>query len=148
MIESSQVVDPKRLKEGGKIAIIPFAAGADVEANEELDKIALMIIRGVSETLSDAHENLKVVFDEDAKTADFILEGHVTALTAPGTLDRWVMGNRKMELSVKGKLVDQKTQQLVAVFTDHKKSQNKGEDFRQLGFKIGQDIANFLLNGL
>ena len=37
------------LKNGKNIAVVPFTAGVGVEANEDLDRIALMIVKGISD---------------------------------------------------------------------------------------------------
>lgn len=138
-IDSGKVFYKDKLREGGKIAVIAFSAGENIEADEELDKIALMIIRGLADSLETSP--LEVVFEDEAKEADFIIEGHVTKMLSPSKLKRWVMQKRKIELGVEGKMVDQKNGKTVAVFTD---SQRGRADYRQLGFAIGQDIGNFL----
>ena len=145
-VESGKILDPRRLKEGGKVAVIAFKAGEDVEANDDLDKISLMIVRGVSEVLASGGGNLKAVFEDDAKTADFILEGHVTKMRGPSTFKRFVLRKLALQLAVEGKLIDRKNNRMVAVFTDAKKFSDKKQDFNQLGATIGQDIGRFLVN--
>lgn len=145
-VETGKIVDRARLKEGGKILIVPFKAGPNVEADEYLDKVSLMIVKGLTDILETSDAQWQIIkSSEEASQADLIIEGHVTALSKPSKMNRMVMQHKK-NLGVKGKMMDQKTGKTVLVFTDSKKTDSRKEDHKYLGFLIGQDVAKFILS--
>jgi hypothetical protein len=141
-VDSGKIFHKEKLKKGGKVAVLSFTAGENVEADEELDKIVLMIIRGISDSFEGS--SLNVVFEDDAKNADFVIEGHVTKMLSPSKLKRWVMQKKKIELAVEGKMLEAKTNQTLAVFTDSEKAKSNRGDYKQMAFVIGQNIGKFL----
>lgn|SRR3989338_6819558 len=71
---SGKVIQPDRLQKGGYLWIVPFSAGIAVEASDEVDRLAMMIIRGLTETFEQYQSNFKIIFNEDNQRGDFILE--------------------------------------------------------------------------
>jgi hypothetical protein len=147
-LKDARVVDLERLKQGGKVVVLPFKAGVGVEANKELDKIALMIIKGVSEILEREVGKITVVFDEEAEDADLIIKGHVTEKRLPGKLRKWVLLNKNIVLAVDGKMIDRNTGQTVLVFSDKHQINLKEGNFLQLGYTIGQNIGQYIVQAL
>ena len=145
-VETGKIVDSKRVKEGGKLYIAPFKAGANVEADDQLDKISLMIVKGILDTLKNEGKSFEILSPDDASKADLTIEGHVTNIADPSTMRRYVLHNHQKILSVEGKMIDLSNGKTIAIFTDTQKTAQKGEDHKYLGLLVGQDIARFLLN--
>ena len=145
LIDDGREVDRRRLQQGGNVAIAPFKAGTNVEASAQTDKIALMILKGISETLQENSTSLKVVFPTEKKRADLIVEGHVTSL---GKKTRGLKLWRRAvaSLAVEGDLVDPRTGKVILHFVHGKTAQQNGCDYRALGLAIGIDIAHFILS--
>ena len=129
------------------MAILPFTAGSNIEANDGLDKIALMIVKGSADTIEGRSSPLKVVTAENANRVDLIIEGHITDMSAPSKLGRWVLGKKNKALSVSGKVIERKTGDTLAIFTHSKQTKNKKAQFEDLGYAMGEDIARFVLSG-
>lgn len=146
-LSSGKIINKDLLKKGGKLVVIPFKAGPGVEENDQLDKIALMIVKGIADELGSSG-SLEVVTGDKAKDADFILEGHVTSLGRTAKLKRWTTFQDKTELAVKGRISAVKTKEMVAVFSDDRQSKYKGETQQQLGLMLGQDIGKFISSGI
>ena len=145
-VKTGKIVDAQRLKAGGRVVIVPFKAGADVEADQELDKISLMIVKGFTDIVNSSGKQIKVDLDQELSKADFIVEGHITGFVKPSTLKRWMPMKSKLTLSVKGKMMDINSGKTLALFTDIQNSNSQNKDIRQLGLIIGQNIARFLLS--
>ncbi len=144
-VATGRVVAPTLLEKGGRVAMIPFTAGSDVEATQELDRISLMMVRGLADTLNN-EPSKKIIFSPEEDETDFIITGHITQLSQPSKFKEWIFRNHKIILSIDGKMVDAHTKQTVLVFSDLKSAQYKKVKYEALGQIIGQDIAKFILS--
>ncbi len=68
------------MQAGGKIYFMPLAAGADAEAGEALDRLALMIIKGFADALAGGG---KFVLTTD-NDADMVVIGHIDEFRTRG----------------------------------------------------------------
>ena len=145
-VVKGQIVDAGRLRQGKNIAVIPFKAGVGVEANEDLERIALMIVKGITDVFADDQgTSFNILTAENSKEADFVIQGHVTNVKGPSRVSRWVLRKGQKTLSVDGKMIDAQTGKAIAVFTDQVTS--KTENYRDLGYRIGKDIGLYTLSG-
>jgi len=151
-VEKGQIVDASRLQQGHNLAIIPFKAGVDVEAGEELDRAALMVVKGISDAFADDHSgkhaHFKVLTAEDSQAADLIVQGHITDMIKPSKVGRWVLLKKGKKLGVEGKMIDAQTGEAVVIFSDHAKTSIRKEDHAPLGYRIGQNIGRLILSGI
>ena len=147
-IETGKIIDTQALKEGGKLLIVPFSAGPGVEANAQLDKIALMLIRGILDVLETSEENFEIVFSENSQKADLIIDGHITQIGQSPKIKQWVLRSKKRTIGIKGKMIDRKTGHTILIFSDKRANKKKSEDHQQLALTIGQDIGRFILSGI
>jgi len=145
-VEKGRIVDAGRLQQGKNVAVIPFKAGVDVEANEELERVTLMVVKGNADTFADDQGGLfNILTAENSNEADFVIQGHVTNLKGPSRVSRWVLLKGHKMLSVDGKMIDAGTGEAIAVFTDQVTS--KTESYKDLGYRIGKNIGLFILSG-
>jgi len=56
-VRTGKIINASRLEQGGTLLILPFSAGEGVEANEKLDKSALMVVRGILDILDEEESN-------------------------------------------------------------------------------------------
>jgi len=140
----SKVVNAERLREGGNIVIIPFKAGAGVEANEELNKISFHMVKGISDFLKEHSTPFNVLFSENAQEADLILEGHITGIKDRSKFRKWTFQNNGIEMSIKGRLVDRKTGVDIVIFSEIQKINDTREDHKDLGYYLGRQMGKIL----
>ncbi|MCA9407640.1 MAG: hypothetical protein KC733_03035 [Candidatus Omnitrophica bacterium] len=140
-----RIVNEKRLRAGGKLLVVPFRAGADVEANEELDHIALMFVKGLSEVLMENESPFEIVMADQAAAADFIIVGHIIDIDHSSRFGKWVGKKEKVSLSVKGKLLERSTDKALFYFEDAREEDRVLVDHKQLGYIVGHRIGEFLL---
>ncbi len=146
-VKSGTIINDVSLSTGGKLLVLPFKAGKDVEANEELDKITMFIIRGVIEAFKEngKDSNLEIVFSEDNIRADFILEGFITGIIKPAKLSSWILRDKECSLFVEGKIYKKKSINPILIFSDTVKS--KKASILDLGLSSGRNIGNFIIKG-
>lgn len=151
-IDKGRIVNAQKLKDGRNIAIVPFTAGEGAESTDELDRVALMIIKGVVDAFADdktgKHAHFNVLMAENSKDADLIVSGHITAMGGLSKLKRWVLLSSKNKLSVEGKITDVQSGEAVVIFTDSLHSKAKDADYKQLGYDLGKNIGRFILSGI
>lgn len=151
-VDEGLIVNAQKLKQGRNIAIIPFTAGVGAVSTDDLDRAALMIVKGVSDAFADdktgkhAHFNLLTV--ENSKDADLVVKGHIIAMSEPSKFKKWTPLSNKRKLSVEGKITDIQSGETVVIFTDHEQAKAKDDGFKQLGYDIGKNIGRFILSGI
>ncbi len=146
-LQSVKLVDAEPLQKGGKIQIIPFTAGIEVEAGQDLDRLALAIIQGVTEVVNaeNKRENLNVVFGEEADQADFQITGHIIRFSRISLLKK-IFFKKKMDVTIEGKMVSQKTGETLFIFSHHKELQGKDLNPKNLGRILGNDLGRYIVS--
>ena len=150
-VDDGYIVNRKLLQKETNIAIIPFKASVKVEANEALDKVALRIVGGIFNAFKESdgkQGHFHVLTADDNKDPDLIIQGHITGMDGPSKVGRWALLKKKKMLSVEGKVVDAQTGERVVVFSDSQETRDKQIDYKQLGYRIGENIGRFILSGV
>ena len=151
-INKGRIVDAKALQQKQKLAIMPFKAGANVEASDELDRVALMIIKGISDAFLRSqdgnHGHFQILTAENFSEADLIVRGHITDLISPSKIRRLLPLKAKKTLGVAGKILKSETGEVVLIFNDREASDDTQDDYSQIGYRIGKNIGEFILSGL
>ena len=73
------LVDAAALKSGGKIAFTPLKAGARASADEQSDRVSLMIIKGIVNRLAQGGTSLIVAAPEDEP--NLVFQGYIEELS-------------------------------------------------------------------
>lgn len=144
-IDAAKVLRKDVLRRGGDLLVIPFTAGENVTANDELDRVALRVVQGVAAVLDESSSPLKVLGAEDAGSAQLILRGRFSGKACAGWMARRLRGRPGKVLGVEGELLDRNTGEVVLTFSHRRRGLGRGEDFEALGLALGQDIGRFLL---
>ena len=142
---TSQVVDVDRLSQGGSLIIVPFTAGAGIEAIEETDRIALNIVKGLSETLGANNSQFEILQSDSSKETQLVIKGHITVIANPHGVKKWI-GSKQSILGVDAHMIDAKTGNLVASFIEKEKFKRKEGDFNDAAIKIGHKIGQFIID--
>ncbi|OGX36388.1 MAG: hypothetical protein A3C36_02130 [Omnitrophica WOR_2 bacterium RIFCSPHIGHO2_02_FULL_52_10] len=151
-VDKGRVVNRARLQQRQNVLIFPFHAGVGVEATDNLDKIALMIIKGITDTFDSdqtgKHDHFHILTAESQEPAELILKGRFTEVAGPSTLKKWLPLTGRWSLGVSGKLMDAKSGEVLVIFTDKEATDDKNDDTMKLGYQIGINIGQFLLSGV
>lgn len=139
-----KIVMESRLQQGGNLLIVPFKAGTGVEASDELDKAALMIVKGITEKLKEDETLLKIVSAEHAETADLEIKGHITQFERPRGMKKWLPKQDSLRLSLEGQLIDLKNGGPVALFSHHAILKLKQDENKAAIYQIGSGIGRFI----
>ncbi|MBI3314746.1 MAG: hypothetical protein HYZ86_02215 [Candidatus Omnitrophica bacterium] len=96
------LVDAAALKSGGKIAFTPLKAGARTSADEQSDRVSLMIIKGIANRLAQARTSLIIAAPEDEP--NLVFQGYIEELSQNGRLKRLVLRRGKGRLAISGEI--------------------------------------------
>lgn len=147
-LQTTKIINLKRLEKGGNLLIVPFTAGAGVEATEELDKVSLMIVKGIIDILNENNSNFRILVSENAEQADLIIKGHIISMKKTPLMKKWIRGKSMAGLAINGKMINSETGEAVVIFSDNRKVANKKETHKELGYMIGQDVGRFMHQGV
>src|SRR4029079_12226566 len=70
------VMDSEILAQGGDLALVPFKAGDQAEANDETDRISMMILKGIKDSLDQQNTSLHVI-DASQTHPKVALQGYI-----------------------------------------------------------------------
>ena len=147
-VQSGKIVNTKKLSKGGKLLIIPFSPGEDVAATSDMEKVAVMIVKGISETIMESDCPLEILVAHNADTAQMIISGRVVKMSSTKGMKKWMLNKRQRSLGVEGKLIDKKTNQVIMYFSHERETSDSEESFEDIGLMIGKDIGKFILSGM
>lgn len=147
---SAVVLRPSFLKEkGASLIVVPFTAGVGVEANKDLDRLSLMIVKGMIDTLNKDGVHFKIFPAEEADQADFIIQGHITHRINPRALRGWMFRPQEAVLSMEAKMTERKSGDLILIYSRQRQARSKDVIVREgemtLAEHLGQDIAQYIL---
>lgn len=146
--DTNRIIDQERLKMGGHLLIIPFKAGEGVEANDELDKIALMMVKGIAEELTSSNAPFSIMNSGNFNDSDLVIKGHVVKIDQTKGLKKLIPGKMEIVLKVSGELIDRKTNERLLVFSQQRTQRDPRGDFKSLGNTIGHDIGRFIMTAV
>ena len=139
-LRNAKILDQEKFNEGGRILVLPFTPGVNVAANDQLERVSLMIVKGAADSLG-TDSRFTVLDSQNAGTADLILEGRIVTMQKTGKIKKLTTFKDKKYIEVEGKLIDAKSGHIVFHFSDSKESKNKKQTFNDLALAIGQDIG-------
>jgi len=151
-VSEGQIVAPRELERGRKIAVIPFYPGPGVEAGGAAEKAALMIVKGISDVLDDPYDGqepyFKITTAKTAGDADLVISGHINRMARSSTVGRWVLFKTKTVLSVSGRVSVAKTADPVIIFEEVEELRRCDDDYQQLGYQVGKNIGELIRSGI
>jgi hypothetical protein len=148
LVQSGKIVNKEKLSTGGKLLIIPFSPGEDVAATSKMEKVAVMIAKGISEVIMESDSPIEILMAHNSDMAQMILSGHVVRMSSTKGVKKLLLNKRQKSLGVQGKLFDKRTGQLIAYFSHEKQTSVIDESFEDIGLMIGKDIGRFILSGI
>lgn len=143
-VSDGKMINPDRLAKGGSVLLVPFRAGENVVASDELNKIAYRVMQGLSNSLGENPPYFKILINDKEALPDYYIDGYFTRKQSTPDVAKMFLLRKKYVLGVEGKLMDANTNEVLATFSDTVESNNPEEDFVFLGFKVGINIGEFV----
>lgn len=128
--------------------ILPFKAGVNAIDSLQLDRVALMIVKGTVDYLADQKTPFTVLTTEDQGSPQLVIEGYVDEFSQSGKMSRMVMRKKSTTLSVNGQMVIAGTHDRVLVFQYTKSMPDPKKDGLDLAYQTGQDLGRFIVDAL
>jgi hypothetical protein len=145
-LQFSRAVEAPLLETGKSILIVPFLAGENVVASEELKAASLMFIRGVYDEFQDKKARFELMSKENMEKSDFLVEGHVVNWFEPKWFSRIFLRNKDKLLGVEGKMTDLNTGRVILSFEDEIACKGKNISYRDLAHILGVRFGKFILS--
>ncbi len=117
-----------------------FKAGPQAVADEGLDRVSMMLIKGISEQLQAAGSIWEMA--NEAHAAEYVLAGHIEEFSLPGRVSGiWRKNNSR--LSVSGEVYSKDSQAKILTFASSKNITAK--NFMDAAYHMGKAIGDFIL---
>jgi len=142
-----RILNRVRLAQGGNFLIVPFSAGENVFATEELQSIALRIVRGINEELQVKPQLVLLVADSDS-VPDLVMKGRVTRMLEAKRFPSFFAPQFLRVLAVEGEIMDKKTGEPLARFSHSVQNDFPQESFGTMAGRLGRDIGRFIAVGI
>lgn len=144
-LTQAMVFEKEKLAKGGKVLVVPFSAGENIEANDQLDRVSLMIVKGIADTLA-LGEPFKILVEQDAQSADFVIKGRIVQMEQKTPFHKpWRKKTEKLTLKVEGSVLGVENEEILAKFSQIKILESQTVSFETLGYDIGTEIGRWLL---
>jgi len=134
---SVEVLNPARLKTGGKLYFAPFSAGVDAPAGEAIDRMALMMVKGASDILATG-SRFVLVSGDDAASADIVVRGRIETFRPKGGFKRGVV------MEVRGDVRGAHGEEVLALIYDHRDAADALKSADQAAYAVGYAIGEKL----
>jgi len=145
---TGQVIKESEFKKGGTLVILPFKAGENAVASPQLDRVALMIVKGMVDYLSGEKTPFTVLTTQDQGSPDLIIDGYINDFTEPGKMQRWVMRDKKAVLAIDGYMEVSGNKERILVFQHKRSMTDPKKDGLDLAYQTGQDLGRFVVDAL
>jgi hypothetical protein len=145
---TGKVIKPNEFKKGGSLVILPFKAGENAAAGQQLDRVSLMIVKGMIDYLAQEKTPFTVLTTEEQGKPDLIIDGYINNFTEPGRMKRWVMQNKNAVLAVDGYMEIPATKERILIFQHQRSIVDRKKDGLSLAYAMGQDLGRFIVESL
>lgn len=146
-LTEARVFQKDKLIKGGNLLIVPFSAGEGVEASDELDHVSLMIVKGIADTLGDQGRSFKILTEENAQSADFVIKGRIVRMQAKETFhEPWRKNKSVYSLGIEGSVMSVDPEEILAKFAQDDTNKSRSNSYASLGYELGVKIGRFLVS--
>ncbi|MBF0531852.1 MAG: hypothetical protein HQL23_02020 [Candidatus Omnitrophica bacterium] len=146
-IQYGRILEKEVWLAGGKIGIVPFRPGDNVEDYERSRHAALMMVKGLAETVTAVSNKFKMVYADKSAEADFVINGHITDFAKNTWWQRWGLRPVEIRIRVEGDMTDRRTGEKVLLFAEQKTFREKGMSEDDVTYIIGENIGRFIAKG-
>jgi hypothetical protein len=139
-----EILQPKILANGGKLVFIPFTAGADAEAGQQMDRLSLMIVKGASDAFQEGPSSIQVIDQGDPDAADMILEGHIEEFRSVRSRKPIGLGKIPGVVVIKAEVRARHTNEVLALISSRREFRDNRK-VESLALDVGRQIAEQLI---
>lgn len=147
-IPTGQIINREAFLKGGTLVVLPFKAGEDAMANPQLDRVALMLAKGVIDYLDEQRTPYQVLTTQDQGRPQMIIDGYIHDFNRPGRISRWIFRNKQTRLRISGQMVLSDGKERVMVFQADKSLADPKRDGLDVAYQTGQDLGRFIVDAL
>jgi len=126
---SGNVVDAAKLKTAAKLGFSSFRAGPQAAADDQLDRLSLMLIKGIKDSLEAKKVSLATTDQEEG--ADVVMDGYIEEFS-------------RKRFSVSGELWDKETGAKVLVFGASRVLRPKKDNPMDTAYEVGTVIGDYI----
>ena len=137
---TGSVLNQPLLAQGGDLALVPFKAGPGAEANDELDRISLMVIKGIKDSIEHQNTSFRIVDATDSQPK-IALQGYVQEFSK----SRRMMGSKEDSLNLVGEVWLISTGERILNFSTQRKFNPKKEKPTDAAYELGHEIGDFII---
>jgi hypothetical protein len=136
---SVEMLNVSALQKVKKIYFEPLSAGAQAEASDALDRLALMIIKGFSDASDARGGRFVLVSGDDVSSADVVIKGHIEELKVRGQFKKMAL------MKIRADVRSVSENEVLALIYAQREVKSKGKNVDQAAYSIGFSIAEKLL---
>ena len=74
---AAKIVNREVFSKGGTLVVLPFKAGVGVSANQQMDRMSMMIAKGAIDYLVEQKTPFTILTTQDQGNPDLIIEGYI-----------------------------------------------------------------------
>ncbi len=137
------VLDSVLLAQGGDLALAPFKAGSRAEADGELDRLSMMILKGIKDGIEEHDTSLHIIGNNEGQPK-IVLEGYVQEYSKTSRLSRMMLRPNRDSLVLEGELWVNPTGERLLSFSTQRKFDPKKEKPKDVAYALGKDIGDFV----
>jgi hypothetical protein len=145
---TGKIIKEDEFKKGGTLVVLPFKAGPNAAASPQLDRVSLMIAKGLIDRLSEEKTPFTVLTTQDQGEPDLVVGGYINDFIQPGKVKRWVMQSKKTALSVDGYIDVHGSKERILIFQHKQLKADPKKDGLDLAYKTGQELGRFIIEAL
>lgn len=143
-IPTGKIVNREVFSKGGTLVVLPFKAGVGVSANQQMDRMSMMIAKGAIDYLVEQKTPFTILTTQDQGNPDLIIEGYIEDIDSPGKVGRLVLRQKQTTLHITGQMVMSGTKERVMIFQNTKTMPDPKRDGLEIAYQMGQDLGRFI----
>ncbi len=137
------VLDKEFLVKGGTLGLRSLRAGNNASADDQLDTVSMMVLKGVSESLVNQKSVLKIP-EANQQSFDCVLDGYVQEISGPGKMSRLFLRKSKGNLAIEGEIWRTDTQERVLQFNASVVLNVKKDKIENKAYELGLALGNYI----
>lgn len=145
---TGQLIRKEAFIEGGTLAVLPFKAGEGALADPQLDRISMMISKGILDYFNAERVPFKVLSTQEEGDPKMVVEGYIEDFDRSGRLSSLGFRPRKMILSVSGQIMVVKNKERILVFKHVRTMVDPQKSGLDLAYQTGQELGRFITDAL
>ena len=142
-----KVINSKKFIPEGKLLIVPFSAGEDVPATDDLSRFALRIVKGLSDGLGQ-NKTFVVLNADNSSEAQLTLRGRIVQQRQPRQGMPFFKKDGKKILAVAGELLDSVSGETILYFSLIQAAITPTDSFDDVAQALGTNLAQGLCDAV